>query len=95
MRAHGQARDADEIRARLRRAAGQIQALERMLQEERYCIDLLTQVSAVRGALQEVALILLRRHLETCVTQVMRSGRPEARERAVDEILSALGRVRR
>jgi len=53
------------------------------------------QLSAVRGALQEVALILLRRHLETCVTQVMRSGRPEARERAVDEILSVLDRVRR
>jgi len=95
MRGHREAREKDEIRARLRRAAGQIQALERMVEEERYCLDLLTQLSAVRGALHEVALILLRRHLGTCVTQVMRSGRPEARERAVDEILSVLDRVRR
>lgn len=58
-----QAHDKEDIRARLRRVSGQIQGLERMVEEERYCIDLLTQLSAVRGALQEVALILLRGHL--------------------------------
>lgn len=89
------ARDKEEVRARLKRVAGQIQGLERMVQEERYCIDLLTQLSAVRGALHEVALILLRGHLETCVTEVMKSGEPEERERTIDEILSALGRVER
>lgn len=90
-----QAHDKEDIRARLRRVAGQIQGLERMVEEERYCIDLLTQLSAVRGALQEVALILLRGHLRTCVARVMKSGRPEERERAIEEIVSALDRVER
>lgn len=89
------AHDKEEVGARLRRVAGQIQGLERMVEEERYCIDLLTQLLAVRGALQEVALILLRGHLRTCVTRVIRSGRPAERERAIEEIISALGRVER
>lgn len=89
------AHDKEKVRASLKRVAGQIQGLERMVEEERYCIDLLTQLLAVRGALQEIALILLRRHLRTCVTRVIRSGRPAERERAIEEIVSALGRVER
>ncbi len=84
-----------EVATRLSRATGQIQGVERMVEDGRYCIDILTQLAAVRRALQEVELILLRTHLETCVLDALRSGSPKARERKLDEILAALGRVQR
>jgi DNA-binding FrmR family transcriptional regulator len=88
-------RDREELIARLRRIAGQVLALDRMVQEERYCVDILTQMSAVRGALQEVELLLLRGHLQTCVAEVMKSGSPEERDRKIEEILAAMARVKR
>ncbi|MBI5627367.1 MAG: metal-sensitive transcriptional regulator [Candidatus Rokubacteria bacterium] len=90
-----EARGAEEIMERLRRLEGQVHGIQRMVREGRYCIDILTQLAAVRGALQEVELILLERHLQTCVTEAMKSGSPEERQRKIDEILSALGRVQR
>lgn len=65
-----------------------------MVREGRYCLDILTQLAAVRGAVQEVELLLLRGHLETCVADALRSGRREVWERKIGEILAALGRVR-
>ena len=87
-------RDADVIE-RLRRLEGQVRGIERMVRDDRYCVDILTQLAAVRGALQEVERILLRAHLQTCVANVMKSGTAEQQERTIDEILSALHRVER
>lgn len=87
--------DGEGIGARLKRVAGQMQGVEHMVQEGRYCIDILTQLAAIRGALQEIEIILLRGHLETCMVEAMRSGTAKERERKLDEILSALGRVQR
>ncbi len=80
---------------RLRRVEGQVQGVERMIQEGRYCIDILTQLAAARGALQEVGRMVLRAYLRACVAKVVRSGSAEWRARRIDEILSALRRVER
>lgn len=56
---------------RLERAEGQLRGIKRMVGEDAYCIDVLQQISAVRGALQKLALMLLRDHLETCVSEAM------------------------
>ena len=89
------ARDRNEVGARLKRVAGQIQGLERMVSEERYCLDILTQLAAVRGAVQEVELILVGAHLQNCMVEAMQSGTREEQDRKIEEILSALGRVQR
>lgn len=87
-------READVIE-RLRRLEGQVRGIERMVRDGRYCVDILTQLAAARGALQEVERILLRAHLQTCVANVMKSGTAGQRERTIDEILSVLNRVER
>ena len=63
---------------RLRRIEGQARGLQRMVEEEKYCIDILTQVSAVTKALQSVALGLLEEHLDHCVRHAAVAGGPEA-----------------
>ena len=64
----------DEYLSRLRRIEGQIRGLQRMIEQDKYCIDILTQVSAATRALQSVALGLLDEHLSHCVTQAAAEG---------------------
>ncbi|MGH9414518.1 MAG: metal-sensitive transcriptional regulator [Terriglobales bacterium] len=59
---------------RLKRAEGQVRGLQRMVEDERYCPDVLTQISAVQESLRGVARLLMRRHLEHCATSALRSG---------------------
>ena len=66
--------DKDEVLARLRRIEGQVRGLQRMVTEEQYCIDVLTQVSAATRALQGVAVRLLDEHLRHCVAGALSSG---------------------
>lgn len=68
----------DDYLKRLRRIEGQTRGLQRMVEEEHYCIDILTQVSAVTKALQSLALGLLDEHLAHCVVNAAREGGPEA-----------------
>lgn len=77
---------------RLRRIEGQVRGIERMIDEEKYCIDVLTQVSAVTRALQSVALALLDEHMSTCVFQAARSGGDEA-EIKLAEASEAIARL--
>jgi DNA-binding FrmR family transcriptional regulator len=77
---------------RLRRVEGQIRGLQRMVEEEAYCIDVLTQVSAATRALQEVALGLLDEHLGHCVRDAIESGGPEA-DAKVAEASQAVARL--
>src|SRR5580704_6563282 len=74
----GYSKDRQAVLKRLRRVEGQIRGLQRMVEEEAYCIDVLTQVSAATRALQEVALGLLDEHLGHCVREAIESGGPEA-----------------
>lgn len=85
-------RDADQeaIRARLSRIEGQIRGLQRMVAEDRYCGDILDQIHSVQKALTSVGRMITRNHLETCVTEALRSGDEEAAEETYDEIMGLL-----
>ena len=81
----------DELLARLARVKGQVGGVERMVDQDRYCIDILTQISAIQAALDKVALGLLDGHARTCVVGAQR-GQQE--ERTV-EMMAAIGRLMR
>jgi DNA-binding FrmR family transcriptional regulator len=82
--------DKERVRNRLRRIAGQVGGLERMVEEERYCIDVLTQISAVQAALDRVALALLDEHARHCVVGA-ESG--VDREELTEEMMEAVARL--
>lgn len=86
----GYTRDKEEVRLRLRRIAGQVRGLEKMIDDDRYCIDVLTQVSAVKAALESVALLLLEDHVDHCVADAIRAG--DGTEK-VQELTSAIERL--
>lgn len=77
---------------RLRRVEGQVRGLQRMVEEDVYCIDVLTQVSATTKALQAVALALLEDHLHHCVTDAINAGGPEGTDK-VREATAAIERL--
>lgn len=81
-----------QARARLRRIEGQVKGIQRMVQEEQYCVDILFQLSAVQGALEQVQKLLVGRHIESCVAAAMRSGRPRERQKKIDELLAVFSR---
>jgi CsoR family transcriptional regulator, copper-sensing transcriptional repressor len=80
------------ILKRLRRAEGQLRGLQRMVEEDRYCIEVLEQISAASRALQAVALQLLEGHLAHCVADAVRSGGDEASAK-LDEASAAIARL--
>lgn len=82
----------DSYLRRLRRIEGQVRGLQNMIDEDRYCIDVLTQISAVTHALQEVAIGLLDEHLGHCVRDAIESGGPEA-DAKVAEASAAVARL--
>ena len=84
--------DTNAIRARLRRIEGQVRGLQRMVDEDAYCIDILTQISAANRALQSVALELLDAHLEHCVRDAIDAGGPEA-DAKIAEASAAIARL--
>jgi DNA-binding FrmR family transcriptional regulator len=88
----GYSEDKDAVRKRLRRIEGQVRGLQRMVDEDAYCIDVLTQISATTKALQAVALELLEDHLGHCVAHAIETGGPEADEK-VREAAAAIGRL--
>jgi DNA-binding FrmR family transcriptional regulator len=90
--AHGYIADKDEYLKRLRRIEGQVRGLQRMVDEEVYCIDILTQVSAATKALQSVALGLLDEHLAHCVVDAAKAGGPDA-DAKVKEASDAIARL--
>src|SRR5207248_8496062 len=84
--------DKDAVLKRLRRIEGQIRGLQRMVDEDTYCIDVLTQISAATKALESVALELLDDHLGHCVREAVASGGPEA-DAKVAEASAAIARL--
>jgi DNA-binding FrmR family transcriptional regulator len=89
---HGYRDDKDLIQKRLRRVEGQVRGLQRMVDEDRYCIDILEQVSAATRALQSVALELLEDHMTHCVSDAVRAGGDEAAAK-LDEATAAIARL--
>jgi DNA-binding FrmR family transcriptional regulator len=82
----------DDYLKRLRRIEGQVRGIQRMVDEEQYCIDILTQVSAVTKALQAVSLSLLDEHLGHCVVEAAKAGGPDA-EVKLKEASDAIARL--
>jgi CsoR family transcriptional regulator, copper-sensing transcriptional repressor len=89
---YGYSHDKDNYLRRLRRIEGQVRGLQRMIDEDKYCIDILTQVAAVTKALQSVALGLLEEHLGHCVAQAMAEGGDGA-DSKVREAADAIARL--
>jgi DNA-binding FrmR family transcriptional regulator len=81
----------DQLAQRLARIEGQVRGIERMVDEDRYCIDIITQISAVQAALDKVALGLLDDHARTCVIGAETAQQPERTE----ELMAAVGRLMR
>ncbi|MDX6690850.1 MAG: CsoR family transcriptional regulator, copper-sensing transcriptional repressor [Solirubrobacteraceae bacterium] len=79
----------DQLQGRLRRIEGQIRGIEKMIDEDRYCIDVLTQISAAQAALEKVALGLLDGHARSCVLPA--EGQMQADR--TDELMAAVGRL--
>ncbi|HVD41606.1 MAG TPA: metal-sensitive transcriptional regulator [Solirubrobacterales bacterium] len=80
----------EQVKNRLRRIGGQIGGIERMVEEERYCIDILTQISAAQAAIDKVALALLDEHTRHCVVGAKSA---KDREEKTEEMMEAVGRL--
>jgi len=86
---HAHAVDADlknDALVRLRRIEGQVRGVQRMVDEQRYCTDVLMQISAIHESLRGVAQLMLRNHLEHCASEAIRSGDSARRTRMYDEL---------
>ena len=81
----------DQLQTRLRRIEGQVRGIERMVDEDRYCIDVLTQIAAIQAALDKVALGLLDGHAHTCVI----GAEPHEQNARTAEMMAAIGRLMR
>jgi DNA-binding FrmR family transcriptional regulator len=89
---HGYSATKDQLRNRLARIEGQVRGVERMVDEDRYCIDIVTQISAIQAALDKVALGLLDDHAAHCILGGASGQEPEELK---DELMAAVGRLMR
>jgi len=78
--------------ARLKRAVGQVAGIQRMVEDDRYCVDVLLQIAAARAALDQAGKQILAGHVETCVAQAFASGKPRERRKKMDELLEVFAR---
>ena len=90
---HGEAKT--QVVKRLQRIEGQVRGLSRMVEEDRYCIDVVTQISAVRAALQRVEEEVLRDHVAHCVEGAIASGNRADQRKKIAELMEVLGRAER
>ena len=79
---------------RLSRIEGQVRGIARMVEEDRYCIDVVTQIAAVRAALKKVEEVILQDHVGCCVEHAIESGDKDEQRKKVAELVDVLGRVR-
>ena len=92
---HGyiKAKDKEKIQNRLRRIEGQVRGVHRMVDEEAYCVDVLTQISSIVSAMEKVGAILLKDHVEHCVRESIENG--EDAEEKIEELTTAVERFLR
>jgi CsoR family transcriptional regulator, copper-sensing transcriptional repressor len=84
-----------KVGARLKRIEGQVRGIERMVQEDRYCMDILTQTRSIFAALRAVEDLIMENHMNTCVLDAMRSGNDSERHDKVDELMTVLSQFRK
>jgi CsoR family transcriptional regulator, copper-sensing transcriptional repressor len=90
MQIYGYNDNKEQIVKRLKRAEGQVRGISKMVQEDKYCIDILTQIGAAQAALDKVALELLRDHTKHCLTNDAVHGTPDEK---TNELIDAVGRL--
>ena len=82
-------KDKEDMLARLRRIEGQTRGLQRMIEEDKYCIDIITQVSSVQAALEKVTLMLIENHMKGCLVEAVQQGKGDEK---IGEVMSVLRR---
>ncbi len=94
---HGyiKAKDKERLQNRLRRIEGQVRGLQRMVDEETYCVDVLTQVASVVSALEKVGALVLKDHVEHCLRESIESGDRQKADEKVEELTAAVERFLR
>ena len=80
---------------RLKRIEGQIRGIQKMVEEDRYCIDVLSQTASIVSALRGVEDMVMQHHLQTCVTDAMRSDNSDLRREKIDEVMTVLSKFRK
>ena len=83
------------VEGRLRRIEGQIAGIRRMIAEDRYCVDIMNQTSAVVAALRGVEDLVMQNHLQTCVTDAIQGDDPAEKNDKIDELMTVIGRFRK
>jgi len=81
-----------QAQARLARIAGQVEGIQRMIDQDRYCVDVLLQIAAVRAALDKLGKLVLGSHVETCVAAAFAEGSKRERQQKLDELLEVFSR---
>jgi CsoR family transcriptional regulator, copper-sensing transcriptional repressor len=94
-RTHGYTKDKEALVRRLHRIEGQVRGIERMVEDDRYCIDILTQISAVNTALESLAFKILDEHVRHCVAGALTSGDEADAQTKTEELLEAVQRFAR
>ena len=89
---YGNVDDKDRLTKRLKRVEGQVRGIEQMIEDDRYCIDILTQLGAVDTALEAVAVKVLEEHVQHCVAGALASGDKQEAEEKSRELLEAVQR---
>jgi len=79
----------------LKRIEGQVRGVQGMIEDRKYCIDILNQVHAIKGALGRVEEKILERHLQNCVTEAVRGGSEKKKQQKLDEVIKLIGQTRR
>ncbi|MFA7566382.1 MAG: metal-sensitive transcriptional regulator [Alkalispirochaeta sp.] len=77
---------------RLKSIEGQVRGIQKMIENERYCMEIVDQISAIRAALAKVSESVLRRHIETCVVEDLRDGSPEQQDQVIQELMDAIAK---
>jgi DNA-binding FrmR family transcriptional regulator len=95
MAEYGYTKDKPALVTRLHRIEGQVRGIEKMVDEDRYCIDILTQISAATTALESLALQILEQHIHHCVAGALASGDEADAKQKTDELLHAVQRFAR
>lgn len=84
--------DKDALMKRLKRIEGQVKGIQKMVDEERYCVDILIQISAIRSAINKVGTIILENHIKGCVSESLKNGDVEGTENMIDELMSTINK---
>ena len=84
-----------KLKNRLRRIAGQVDAVQRMIDDDEYCVDILMQISAATGALSKVGEVILEDHLKSCVRDAMENGNDKDREQKLEELIAVFRKYKK